>query len=287
MSAAFVTVGGIDRTFDGIEWDLELTPDRNIKWRDPIGGSPKAVPLWMDLPSVDASEMDMADMTFTLWAHSTQAQAIEENVQAFAPGMAFDLYTPGLSSTPSVPGFANWNAGRKCWKLQNCTLNQPIESMGRKAPRVDLFGYRFNVHFSAHGGGTNANERGQVPVTSSYPGTELPAFIAKKFAAHQMQDWSRIAKPMPTQGWTSFAGVKHGLRRDATIAIDHVDGLTADTVCNWYRVARGGVVTLTLPGGFGPGITYTTNCVVRNLTIRRGAGWWWDLSLDLSQVVNY
>lgn len=287
MSAAFITTGGVARTFDGIEWDLEIMPDRNIRWKDSIGGSPKAVPLWLDLPFVDASEMDMVDFKFTMWANSAKSQAIEENVQAFAPGMAFDLCLPGVSGIPSFPGFANWDAVRSAWKLVNCTLNEPIESMGRKAPRVDLFGYRFNIHCAAHGGGTNLNERGQVPVTSEYPGTELPAFIAKKFAAHQMQDWSRVAKPMPVEGWTNYASVKHGLRRDASIAIDHVDGATADTVCNWYRVARGGIVTLTLPEGFGPGITYTTNCVVKNLEIRRGAGWWWDLTLDLSQVMNY
>jgi hypothetical protein len=274
--AYFATSLG-NATFEGAEWDIEFTPKLGLKWKDPTGGPPTASRTWAN-PYI----RDVVDLTFTLWTNGTQAQVIENQLPGGEGGAAwnFDLALPGLSTNSAIPGFGNFSGG--LWTLKNHALTDPIESMGRKAPGVDLYGYRFKGRFSAIGGaaiGANPlNERGNAhPVGIQ----SVPAVLSRKFIAHQIQVFSKPAYPLPIHA-PIYTGVRHGLRPDAAMSLDHLTSDEADEVVTWFRGQRDTVFSLASQYPFGPGRGNTVNAISRGLTVNRGAGWWWDLKLDLS-----
>jgi hypothetical protein len=274
--AYFATSLG-NATFEGIEWDLEYTPKLGLKWKDPTGGPPSASRTW-----ASAYIHDTVDLTATLWTNGAQAQVIEDRLPGGEGGAAWnlDLGLPGLAANAALPGFGNFSAG--IWLLKNCTLQQPIESMGRKAPTVDLYGYRLALRFSAIGGaavGANPlNERGNThPVGIQ----SVPAILSHKFVAHQIQQFSKPASPLPIHA-PIYTGVRHGVRPDAAMSLDHLSSTEADEVVTWFRGQRDTIFSLTNDHPFGPGRGNTCNAIAKGLTVNRGAGWWWDLKLDLS-----
>ena len=141
--------------------------------------------------------------------------------------------------------------------------------MGQKGPIIDLYGYRFSIRFPVRG-----NEHGTISEIE-------PPCLSRKFMAHQIQDWSRSARPLPVPSPT-FTGGKHGRRRDATMSLDHLRADEVEEVIGWYRLNRGKSFGLTNIAAFGPGRSDNANALVRNIKINRGAGWWWDVELDLT-----
>jgi len=281
--ASIVTTDGAC-PFDGIEHDLELAPNRHILWKDVIGSAPKGIAKF--LPTGDGhfpEDNDQVDGRFTIWTNAARAKPIEDRLPAYGAGWTFDLWLPGLADQTAVPGFANWSSGDQVWKLVKCIAPRGLQSLGRKGPIMDLYGYLLEFQFSANGGGTHLNERGLVSGGdfSVGPGV-VPSVVAQKFMTHQIQDWSRTAPALPTQGWSNFGGVQHGRRRDAVIALDKLTCAQADEVVAWSRVQRHYPFSFTSANGFGPGIDYTVSCVLREIKVKRGAGWWWEITLDLS-----
>lgn len=282
MSHAYlVTSDGAVRC-DGIEWDLEYTIDRSIRVVDVVGSAPRLVDQW--IADSGAASLDMVDATFTTWMSGSDATDFEAKLPPYANLNEFDLWLPGLPTTAPLPGFGNYDGADDAWKFRKCTMTDPVETMSRKGPRMDLIGYRFAIHFSAHGGGIHQNERGGVALPSSIP---VPSFLPTKFAAHQIQDWSRSGKPLPIQtdgfGGPKYAGVQHGRRRDAAVMLDHLTAAQADEVVSWFRRLRGSPFVATGVEWFGPG-QGSTDAVARSLKVNRGAGWWFDLALDLSKL---
>lgn len=250
----------------GIEHDLEYTEDRNIQWRDVVGAAPRAVPLFIDDVGGDR---DYVEASFTVWANSVQAAKLEATLPPYGAGNAFEMLLPGLPDTPAVPGFGAWDPTWQAWRITNCTMIDPMESMGQKGPIIDLYGYRFSIRFPVRG-----NEHGTISEIE-------PPCLSRKFMAHQIQDWSRSARPLPVPSPT-FTGGKHGRRRDATMSLDHLRADEVEEVIGWYRLNRGKSFGLTNIAAFGPGRSDNANALVRNIKINRGAGWWWDVELDLT-----
>lgn len=266
-----------DATFEGIEWDLEYALDLGLRWRDSIGGRPRATRMWAD-PYVH----DIADFNFTLWTNQAQAQNIELLLPGLSTGWAFDLGLPGLSASAAFPGFGNYSSG--IWSLKSCTLSDNIESMGCKGPRLDLFGYRVQGCFSSVGAaavGTDpANERGLVHPTGIQA---IPAVLAHKFAAHQLQRAARPARPLPIHAPT-ITGAHNGQRIDSGMSLDHLSSSEADEVVTWARGQRDTPFAFTNLRPFGPAENNTVTAILRGITVNRGAGWWWDIKLDLTKV---
>ena len=150
-------------------------------------------------------------------------------------------------------------------------------------PGVNLWGYRCKIRFSALGnvavGASPYNERGFVHPTGIQ---SVPAILSRKFTAHQLQAYSRLAVPLPINAPTVTAGW-NGMRRDASMSLDHLSSAEADEVVTWFRGQRDTPFSLVNDQAFGPGQP-TSNAIARELTVNRGAGWWWDLKLDLTKV---
>lgn len=279
--AYFTSIYG-NTTFEGMEWDLEYAVDRGLVWRDSIGGRPRAARIWAS-PYIH----DAADLSFTLWTNAAQAQAIEERRQGgsgiYLTDWTFDLGLPGLSTSAPIPGFGNY-AGGGIWLYKGLTLAENLESMGRKGPRLDLYGYRVNAHFSAIGnvavGQPPANERGNTHPTGIQT---VPAVLARKFMTHQIQSWSEPVKPLPTNA-PAIVGAYNGARYDAAMSLDHLSSAETDEVVTWFRGQRDTAFSLTTDKPFGPANSDTVNVVARDMTVNRGAGWWWDIKLDLTKI---
>jgi hypothetical protein len=279
--ARFVTASG-SAAFEGIERDLLMTIIRPGKWDRPVGGNPKFNPLHFGTflhPEVQA--FDQVEMEFTLWTSGANAALIESYMPPYAPGAHFDLWLPGTSTSGAVPGFGWWDSTNSVWVLKNCTIKiaTMIESMGRKAPIVDLFGYRMTVRFCASvtlwG---HENERGRVVPTFS---VTVPNIMGRKFVAHQIQDVSSSMDPLPNRITPVYAVVQHGRGRDMGMVGDHVDIQTMDAWVTWFRAIRGSSFALTSPGASGPGQPDTVNMVATGMKINRVAGYW-ECKLDLS-----
>lgn len=255
--------------FDGIEWDLEMTVDRLITWKNVIGGAPRAIPMW----NSGGAEHDIAHAKFTMWGPSSVGALMEPYMPPRGgTGHTFSMYLPS-----QIPGWAQWDGSR--WVISTATNLSPIESMGRKGPLADLFGYRFDLSWTSGAGGTAINERGSVVPTS----TAVPAVVARRFAAHQIQDPSRSAQPLPILSPT-YAGVKHAARLDATIALDHLTPAEADSVVMWFRAIRAQTFTIATAKTFGPTDAGGSTCVVTDMKLHRGSGWWYDIELSLTKV---
>ena len=137
MSLAYFDCSAGTYGFNGIEWDLEYRIDRSIQWIDVVGFRPRPVELWLTEGVPQAR--DMVDATFTVWGSAADMSGIESGLPGYGPGNHFALSLPGVAGVPAVPGFGNVS-GTNVWDLVYCTMNSPIESMGRKAPRGDLYG---------------------------------------------------------------------------------------------------------------------------------------------------
>lgn len=265
--------------FEGMERDLQITPDMGILWGDSFGGPPVPVFKWGSTTFVH----DVVDFAFTAWTGQTNSGNIEAYLPGYAPGWKFDLWLPGQSSVAAFPGFGNWDATSQTWQIKNCILTKPIESKGQKAPIVPLWGYRFEARAAASGYGSWLNERGAVsPVATS-----VPALLATKFVAHQIQDWSLSALPLPMQSGVVYTGVQHGRRRDAAVAFDHCSAADMDALILWYRyqAAGAGPFTLATTVPFGPGLSpYSCQAWPTKLTVTRVSGFW-EAKLEMSLYV--
>lgn len=270
-------------TFEGMEWDAEYTIDRGLVWADTIGGPPRAARLW----AADGAYIhDAVDLGFSVWTDAAQAMPFEERMPGqsgiLAPGLTFDLGLPGLSTNAALPGFGNFNSG--VWVYRACTLLEPFEAFSRKGPRMDLWGYRCKTRFTALGnvavGASPYNERGFVHPTGIQ---SVPAVLLRKFVAHQPQNYSRLAVPLPVNA-PRVAAAWNGTRIDMRMSLDHLSSDEGDEVVTWFRGQRDTPFSLTSDQASGPGQPNTINVIARELTVNRGAGWWWDLKLDLTRV---
>jgi hypothetical protein len=275
MSVAVVVTSLGNAGYDGNERDLTMTVDRLIEWTDTTGGVPDPKPIWTGARTL---ANDMVDMKFTAWLKGTDAAVLDAFLPPYAGSHSFDLRLPGTASVAAVPGFGVWDSVNHWWLIRKCTMNAPVECLGQKGPIVDLWGYRFDVHFA--GGGASLpldyNERGGITPT---PNTTPPATLSTKFMAHQIQDYSRTAKPLPVN--LPFTGVKHGRRRDGGMALDHLSIAEMDALVLWYRSIGGDPFTLASVQPFGPGQPNTCQAIARGMEINRVSGWW-EASLDLT-----
>ncbi len=278
--AQFVTASGAI-PFEGIERDLLMAIIRPGKWIEPVGSTPVFAPLYT---GATPQAYDTVEMEFSLWTPAANAALLEAYLPPYANGKTFDLWLPGLSNVAAVPGFGTWDGASGVWKIVKCTVKsaQRLESMGRKAPIVNLFGYKLKIRFCAsvsHGSTPRwENERGGVEPSWS---STVPAIMPTKFIAHQIQDWSNSFDPLPNQDLPTRAVVQHGRRMDAGQIGDHVDASTMDGWITWFRTVRGGSFSLTMDRPFGPNNANTVNAVARTMTVNR-VGAWWECKLDLS-----
>lgn len=269
MSVGYI--GGVP--FDGFERGWEMTIDRHIEVIDVVGSRPRLIPLF------PTAATDEVDLSAEIWVNGTNAALIESTLPPKGAASTVNLLLQGIPSVAAVAGFGTYSSDN--WRLFGCVLTAPVTSLGRKAVRVDLFGYGLQLRFAANAyglGGASGNERSGAAPTD----TTVPAILSRKFSAHQIQDPSVMRSPVPLGSGAAFPVVVHGRRLDATIQLDHMTEAEATAVCNWFRAIRATPFNVTAAQLFGPGMPSTVSAVATKLTMRRGSGNWWEADLSLS-----
>lgn len=275
--ASFHTASGV-ASFEGMERDLLMRVIQPGQWANPTGSAPVFKPLYL---GANPQGFDVVEAEFTLWTGATNGHNLESFIPGYAPGFKFDLWLPGDSTHAAIPGFGSWDAVNNVWVYKNVTIKNasPVESMGQKAPIIPLWGWRFNIRFVASCTfGGNENERGGVAPTFS---TTPPVILSQKFVAHQLQDASNTADPLPNVATPVYTGVQHGRWRGMGMIWDHMDVAPLETGINWFRAMHGASFSLTSNQPSGPGQPNTITAWVIGITINRVSGYW-EAKIDLA-----
>lgn len=294
MSQASLYINDVELfSFDGIERDIEVTVDRNIIWKDSIGGPPLGVqkyPRTQAVFGVQPKGLDTVRATFTMWLNKTNGALLEQYLPPHHPiddtevvnKNNFKITLPATPGESAIPGFGQDDPmlGTGFSTYHSCVLVGGLESLGQKSPGVALWGYRFSLVFPSLG-----NAR-------TVPG--LPFYrlvLSKLFKVHQIQDYSVVHDPFPHADYfTANKITSQGRRYDAALQVQAATYLEMTSIVEWYRTARNQTVQLLASGTlFGPvdpfnSVYKTWNVKVLNLVFRRGQGKTWSGELTLSKV---
>lgn len=239
----------------GIERDMSLSADIGVEFGEPVGYHPVAFAM---TPSDGRADFWSGD--FTVWVETSEAESLEANCPPFGEGTKFAL--PDIDGN-TIPGVLSYAAnGLLNYAGAVCT---GIESQGRKAPGLDLFGYKISF---------------RLPFGGVAVSTTIPAVIAEKFGAHQFTDASSAILGTAI-GANVVSYVRNGRSIDANVDCDHVTHAEAAAIALWYRGVRGAATTFPA-SPFGPGLTGSVTAIPRSLEMSHSAGNTWTVRVGVS-----
>jgi len=261
-------------SFDGFEADMEYQVENHITWLDPPGGI-------VGVPLFPSAANDEVTFRCTLWCRAAQSAQLEPLMPPFNNRIIRSLSMVGFADYPLFPGFGNYISG--AWTYYNLTID-PIESIGQKNVKMDLFGYNLTGRFAACGyDASYSNEVGGVTPSS----TTVPAQLARKFGSHQFQDPSTAHPPMPYVGAKYPVYTRHGRRVDAAVALDCLYPAELKTHVDFYRAVRNN--TFSYPAmnntAFGPVYSGAANTAyATKIECRHGRGYYYEATMSLTRV---
>lgn len=252
---------------DGRERDTSLELDMGLMWPSDLEGAGACRPVAY-LPA-DGS-LDSMTGDFTIWLKGPLSAAMEGAAQPHGTGSS--SWRLSEIQGVAIPGINGTSNGDGTATINGVLMTAPIESQGRKGPGLDLFGYKFSVRIPCDEAST-----GYSPT--------IPPIIAKKFGAHQIQDWSAQLQGITSAGgWGVDMARRTGRRYDANLDLDHVDFATAHAIIKWLRVIRGDAVTFPAYayGATYAGETISVRITKANLSRSNGLFWVFHLETQLS-----
>lgn len=254
--------------FSGFERGFSVKLNRQIDFVDTIGGTIRGIPK---APAIyDEWEVDTE-----LWVNASQAQILETVVPPYGVPVEQSIRVPTRSGDPTFAGLLP-NSSTGVTDTYLYPEVRAFTSMGRKGVRMDLYGYKITFALRCFSDGTATN-----PQTSA-PTTTVPTWLSKKFASHQVQDWSNqsVATFSASNGAsTDFRPVKHGRRTDINFNLDHLTVTQASQLVQFFRGVRHNSVTINVDNG--PNGVQAVAVYLKGLSLQRGAGLWWDGSLEM------
>lgn len=252
-----------DVNFDGFERGMTVSIQRPIQVIDSIGGSVKLIPY-------GPAELDEWRVETELWVKGEWAAELEAAVPPYGVPQTTDMYLPPRSSFASFPGLRPALAGSNADKYIHPQVTR-FESQGRKGPIVDLFGYFMDFTLRAWADGQATNQ-------ASTPTTTLPTWLAQKFAARQIQDWSVQTATVSSGGFRpTYLRSKHGRRKDVNFNLDHLTAAQANELVAFFRGVRHNVTTITCDNG--PDGQQAVSVYLVGLKLHR-TGLHWDGTLE-------
>lgn len=221
--------------FDGFERGMTVTLKRPINVVDSIGGPPRLIPYG---PAI----LDEWRVETELWVNAERAAELEAAVPPYGVPTDSSMRLPARGGVTSFPGLLPALAGADADRYDYAQVTR-FEGQGRKGPALDLHGYFLYFTLRCWGGNQATN-----PATATT--TTAPAWLAQKFAARQLQDWSSQEVIYTAGGAvTTYARSKHGRRKDVNLNLDHLTASQADELVGLFRGVRHNAVTVTLDNG--------------------------------------
>lgn len=245
---------------------MSMELDMGLDWVEPIGAAPVAVSR---APADGSLDSLTGDVTF--WAPATTAASIEAAAPPYGTGTDA-LVLPVIQDSIAIPGLSGTVASG--YATLTSAIVTGFESQGRKAAGVDLYGYKLTFRLPCD-------------TTNSAFSTTVPSIVARKFGAHQFQDWSRqlegsVVDSSGVRSWARSQYRRHGRRWDGNVDLDHISYADATAIIQWVRAVRGGVTSFPAYA-FGPSCAGgDISVVVRKLTLSRSSGLYWAVRIEAS-----
>ena len=254
--------------FDGFDRGTSVTIDRNIVVVDTLGGPPRLIERG---PSSGALDRWTVSTTFAV--PYDKAQAIQAAVPPYGTDTTAEINLPPRSGGSSFPGLGPASSGATFDTYAGVAVRS-LESKGQMGVRVDLYGFgiEFDLFCTTTGGGAINS--------AAAPTVTVPAFVARKFRAHQLNDFSKTQYAVSGGGVlaANSAKIKAGRRKDLNVALDHLTPDEADQLVALFRGVRTGAVTLPFDSDGRPG---SGSFLLTGLSFQRQA-LFWDAKLEVS-----
>ena len=254
--------------FDGFDRGTSVTIDRNIVVVDTLGGPPRLIERG---PSSGALDRWTVSTTFAV--PYDKAQAIQAAVPPYGTDTTAEINLPPRSGGSSFPGLGPASSGASSDTYAGVAVRS-LESKGQMGVRVDLYGFgiEFDLFCTTTGGGAINS--------AAAPTVTVPAFVARKFRAHQLNDFSKTQYAVSGGGVlaANSAKIKAGRRKDLNVALDHLTPDEADQLVALFRGVRTGAVTLPFDSDGRPG---SGSFLLTGLSFQRQA-LFWDAKLEVS-----
>ena len=254
--------------FDGFDRGTTVTIDRNIAVVDTLGGPPRLIERG---PSSGALDRWTVSTTFAV--PYDKAQAIQAAVPPYGTDTTAEINLPPRSGGSSFPGLGPASSGATFDTYAGVAVRS-LESKGQMGVRVDLYGFgiEFDLFCTTTGGGAINS--------AAAPTVTVPAFVARKFRAHQLNDFSKTQYAVSGGGVlaANSAKIKAGRRKDLNVALDHLTPDEADQLVALFRGVRTGAVTLPFDSDGRPG---SGSFLLTGLSFQRQA-LFWDAKLEVS-----
>lgn len=254
--------------FDGFDRGTTVTIDRNIVVVDTLGGPPRLIERG---PSSGALDRWTVSTTFAV--PYDKAQAIQAAVPPYGTDTTAEINLPPRSGGSSFPGLGPASSGATFDTYAGVAV-RTFESKGQMGVRVDLYGFgiEFDLFCTTTGGGAINS--------AAAPTVTVPAFVARKFRAHQLNDFSKVQYAVSGGGVlaANSAKIKAGRRKDLNVALDHLTPDEADQLVALFRGVRTGTVTLPFDSDGRPG---SGTFLLTGLSFQRQA-LFWDAKLEVS-----
>ena len=259
--------------FEGFEaGTVSVEIDRKLTLVDTLGGRPVLIPY-------APADKDEWLVTAEFWTSAEQAREIEMRTPPRGAPVYPGISVPARSGENTFAGLAPAATNGSADTYIDPIMLQPLEVLGQKAVRVDLYGYRASFSLSCS---SVSNPYSSNPATP--PTTTPPAWLPNKWRVHSIEDGSNERRVIGPDGkWTGSGNpIAANAIRPLSIQCDHLTTEQANELVAFFRGIRGNLFNLGFyPGPVGVHIPANPDFVATKLVCNRDAGLLWSATLEV------
>jgi len=259
--------------FEGFEaGTVSVEIDRKLTLVDTLGGRPVLIPY-------APADKDEWLVTAEFWTSAAQAREIEQRTPPRGAPVYLGISVPARSGENTFAGLAPAATNGSADTYIDPIMLQPLEVLGQKDVRVDLYGYRASFSLSCS---SVSNPYSSNPATA--PTTTPPAWLPRKWRVHSIEDGSNERRVIGPDGkWTGSGNpIAVNPIRPLSIQCDHLTTDQANELVAFFRGIRGNLFNLGFyPGPVGAHVPVNPDFVATKLVCKRDAGLLWSATLEV------
>lgn len=259
--------------FEGFEaGTVSVEIDRKLTLVDTLGGRPVLIPY-------APADKDEWLVTAEFWTSAEQAREIEMRTPPRGAPVYPGISVPARYGENTFAGLAPAATNGSADTYIDPIMLQPLEVLGQKDVRVDLYGYRasFSLSCSSVSNPYSSN-------LATAPTTTPPAWLPNKWRVHSIEDGSNERRVIGPDGkWTGSGNpIAANQIRPLSIQCDYLTTDQANELVAFFRGIRGYLFNLGFyPGPVGAHAPVNPDFVATKLTCKRDAGLLWSATLEV------